>query len=120
MSQRWATHRAPTYEPAKGGTVTRNVVFCNTEYFKYPTLKDPYGECTRHGGRTSYTRCLDCADNDGELAIKYPAIPGPVKEACAFLDLRYDARRAQCRNCVQKTECLSLALTKKYRLKVIR
>ena len=121
MSQRWATHRSPTYQPLSSGGYARSIIHCNTERFSYPTVDRAYGMCKLHKGKTSYSRCLNCDDNDGESTIKFAEIPAPVREACVYRDTRYDARRQGCKTCLEKTECLSLGLvTKKYRLRVIK
>ena len=119
MSQRWATHRSPTYEPTESG-YSRKIVYCNTEYFAYPTAERSYGGCKLHKGLTSYDRCTSCKDNDGTAEIKYAVIPPPVKEVCVYRDTRYDARRQGCKRCGEKTECLNQAISSKFKLRVIQ
>ena len=119
MSQRWATHRSPTYEPIEGG-YSRKVVYCNTEYFAYPTAERSYGGCKLHKGLTSYERCLACSDNDGTASMGYKEIPPPAKEACVYRDTRYNAARQGCQVCLEKTECLNKAIRGKFKLRVIQ
>lgn len=119
MSQRWATHRSPRYEPAENGYI-RRVVFCNTEYFAYPTAERSYGSCKLHKGVTSYDRCLSCADNDGTSDFRHEAIPEPAAQACIYRDIAYDARRGGCKVCLERTECINKSLKKKFKLRVIK
>ena len=119
MSQRWATHRSPTYEPVEGG-YDRRIVFCDTEYFSYPTFDRNYGMCKLYGGKTSFSRCISCDNNDGFGKVFYAVIPPPVLTACVYRDVTYNAARQGCKDCLEKTECINKSLKKKFKLRVIK
>jgi len=123
----WAAAVEPNWylrpAPTGGGLIwERRIVYCHTSQMKLATQWRRKNRCVEHGGYASYDRCSTCPDNHGFNAMGSRSYPEPEMPQCETGDLAFDPRRAECRGCYQKMQCVGKQLkgATKIRLVVLR